>query len=155
MRSIDSRVGIVMLDSPAQQATNIRSIFRKAARRRLSDDRSDRIWTVSMVIAMQLILDRLLTSPMAALRSSSPRLSELFPFSLCILSFLGVLELIMPSSPSRPSLLSSRTCDLECRFECSSRSESSSTTDPSLDMDEPCARLDLGVAGVDVCVVVL
>lgn len=49
LRSIDSRVGMVMLDSPAQQATNVRSIFRKAARRRLSDDRSDRIWTVSMV----------------------------------------------------------------------------------------------------------
>jgi len=81
LRSIDSRVGIVMLDSPAQQATNVRSIFRNAARRRLSDDRSDRIWTVSMVIEMQLISDRLLTSPMAALRSSSPRLSELFPFS--------------------------------------------------------------------------
>lgn len=90
---------------------------------------------------------------MAALRSSSPRLSELFPFSRCILSFLGVLELIIPSSPSNPSLLSSRTCDLEC--DCSSRSETSSTTDPNLEMDEPCARLDLGVAGVGVCVVVL
>lgn len=36
-----------MLDSPAHVDTNIRSMLRKAARRRRSDDRSERIWIIS------------------------------------------------------------------------------------------------------------
>jgi hypothetical protein len=47
LRSVATSVGIDMLDSPAQVETNIRSILRKAARRRRSDDRSERIWTIS------------------------------------------------------------------------------------------------------------
>ena len=43
LRSAATSVDIVMLDKPAQVETNIRSIFRKAARRRRSDDRSERI----------------------------------------------------------------------------------------------------------------
>jgi hypothetical protein len=40
---VASNVGNVMLDSPAHEETNIRSILRTAARRRRSDDRSERI----------------------------------------------------------------------------------------------------------------
>ena len=42
-RSAATKLDIVMLDSPAQVDTSIRSILRKAARRRRSDDRSERI----------------------------------------------------------------------------------------------------------------
>jgi len=42
-RSAATSVGIVMLDRPAQVETNIRSTLRKAARRRRSDERSERI----------------------------------------------------------------------------------------------------------------
>jgi hypothetical protein len=75
-----------------------------------------------------------LTSPTAASKSSIPSASELLSLSLCF-SFLGVLELIIPSSPSSPSLLSPSKFEVECECECecdrSSLSESSSVTEPS------------------------
>ena len=47
LRSAATSSDIVMLDNPAQEETNIRSILRKAARRRRSDDRRDRICIIS------------------------------------------------------------------------------------------------------------